>query len=279
MEKDKLMASAESDIKAIQRLIDIIAILRAPGGCPWDREQTHESLKRPMIEEACEVIDAIDRNDTDNLIEELGDVLLQVVFHAGLGKDAGTFTMADIANRECEKMIFRHPHVFANPDDNLSSAEVLSKWEDIKEREKKAKGDFESNAPVSDSIDKIPKVLPALLKADKIQSKAARVGFDWDNVNGAFDKVAEESIEIKEAIAKGDKDEIISEIGDLLFAVVNVARFLGVDPESALNRTNEKFARRFRFVEESAFANNKDLKEMSLDEMDALWNEAKKQGK
>ena len=273
---DDIMSPAIGDAAAVERLIKIIKILRAPGGCPWDREQTHDSLRRGMIEEAYEVVEAIERGDDANLREELGDVLLQVVFHADLANDEGKFTLADVANEECDKMIRRHPHVFKAKEEGLTASDVLDKWEDIKKTEKK-------NESQTDSMKKIPRDLPALLRADKIQAKAAKVGFDWEDVTGAFDKVAEESGELLEAYHEyrtmGVKTpHLKDELGDLLFAVVNVARFLDIDPEDALNGCSAKFMRRFAYIEQRAAALGRKLPDMSLAEMDALWNAAKAEG-
>ncbi len=273
---EEVMTRAEGDAAAVERLRRIIGILRAPQGCPWDKVQTHDSLRRGMIEEAYEVVEAIENGDDANLREELGDVLLQVIFHADLATDEGKFTLADVANEECDKMIRRHPHVFAAREEGLSPEDVLVKWDDIKKTEKK-------NESQTDSMRKIPRDLPALLRADKIQAKAAKVGFDWSDVSGAFDKVEEESRELLEAYrelsADGDGPQHVKdELGDLLFAVVNVARFLDIDPEDALNGCSAKFMRRFAYVEDTAAAQGRRLPDMSLADMDALWEEAKAKG-
>ncbi len=273
---EELFAPASSDAEAVERLIRIIKVLRAPGGCPWDRVQTHDSLRRGMIEEAYEVVEAIEKGDDANLREELGDVLLQVVFHADLASDEGKFSLADVANEECDKMIRRHPHVFAVREEGLSPEDVLVKWEDIKKTEKK-------NESQTESMEKIPRALPALLRADKIQAKAAKVGFDWDDVSGAFDKVAEESGELLEAYREMRSmgvrtPHVRDELGDLLFAVVNVARFLDIDPEDALNSTSAKFMRRFAYIEERVADQGRKMTDMSLEQLDLLWEEAKKKG-
>jgi tetrapyrrole methylase family protein/MazG family protein len=265
---DELFAHGKTTEEAVKRLADIVAVLRAPGGCPWDIEQTHESLKRELIEECYEVIQAIENKDDANLREELGDVLLQIVFHSDIARVEKRFDLADVANEECDKMIHRHPHVFGDMPNNITSKQVLENWEDIKKVEHKGESQTES-------MQKIPKELPALYRADKIQAKAKKVGFDWDDVNGAYQKVAEETAEVKEAVASGNKEEIEKEVGDLLFAAVNVARMLDVDPEIALNKTSDKFMRRFAYVEKTAQEQGKRLPEMTLEEMDKLWEDAK----
>lgn len=266
-----LTAAAEAKETAIGRLAEIIAILRVE--CPWDRVQTHESLRAGMLEEAYEVVEAIDNKDLANLREELGDVLLQVVFHAHIEEERGGFDLTDVINEECEKMIRRHPHVFLEESENnhaKSIDKVLEKWENIKVEEKHEKS-------CASRLERVPKALPALVRAFKVQKKAADVGFDWDDVSGAFDKVAEEYAEFMEqyAEAASSKQRLEEEMGDLLFSCVNVARFLDIDPESALNYTSDKFTRRFRYIEERANADGRRLEDMSLEEKDKLWEEAK----
>lgn len=266
-----LTAAAEAKETAIGRLAEIIAILRVE--CPWDRVQTHESLRAGMLEEAYEVVEAIDNKDLANLREELGDVLLQVVFHAHIEEERGGFDLTDVINEECEKMIRRHPHVFLEESENnhaKSIDKVLEKWENIKVEEKHEKS-------CASRLERVPKALPALVRAFKLQKKAADVGFDWEDVSGAFDKVAEEYAEFMEqyAEAASSKQRLEEEMGDLLFSCVNVARFLDIDPESALNYTSDKFTRRFRYIEERANADGRRLEDMSLEEMDKLWEEAK----
>lgn len=267
-----LTADSADNKEAIERLAEIIRVLRAE--CPWDKVQTHESLRKGMIEEAYETVEAIDNADMANLREELGDVLLQVVFHANLAEESGNFDLKDVINEECEKMIRRHPHVFLKETGNNSSKsidKVLEKWENIKVKEKHEES-------CTSRLQRVPKALPALMRAVKIQKKAADVGFDWDDVSGAFDKVNEERKELMEQYAKAPTSisRMEEEMGDLLFSCVNVARFLGIDPENALNSTSEKFIRRFAYVEREAAAAGKDLENMSLREMDELWEEAKK---
>lgn len=253
--------------KDFQDLLDIIETLRNPGGCPWDREQTHESLKSALLEECYEVIDAIENEDEDALIEELGDVLLQVVFHASIGKEDGYFDIMDVIGGISNKMINRHPHVFGNEEVNTSE-QVLVNWDEIKKEEKGIK-------TLTEEIQNIAKSLPATTRAYKVQKKAKKVGFDWDDVNCAMDKVKEELNEIKEVYNCEDKSIIEGEVGDLLFACINVARFLEVDGELALDKTIKKFIKRFSYIENEAIKNNKNLKDMTLEEMDKLWEEAK----
>ncbi|ELC8453960.1 nucleoside triphosphate pyrophosphohydrolase [Clostridium perfringens] len=253
--------------KDFQDLLDIIENLRNPGGCPWDREQTHESLKSALLEECYEVIDAIENEDEDALIEELGDVLLQVVFHASIGKEDGYFDIMDVIGGISNKMINRHPHVFGNEKANTSE-QVLVNWDEIKKEEKGIK-------TLTEEMQNIAKSLPATTRAYKVQKKAKKVGFDWDDVNCAMDKVKEELNEIKEVYNCEDKSIIEGEVGDLLFACINVARFLEVDGELALDKTIKKFIKRFSYIENEAIKNNKNLKDMTLEEMDKLWEEAK----
>lgn len=253
--------------KDFQDLLDIIETLRNPGGCPWDREQTHESLKSALLEECYEVIDAIENEDEDALIEELGDVLLQVVFHASIGKEDGYFDIMDVIGGISNKMINRHHHVFGNEEANTSE-QVLVNWDEIKKEEKGIK-------TLTEEMQNIAKSLPATTRAYKVQKKAKKVGFDWDDVNCAIDKVKEELNEIKEVYNCEDKSIIEGEVGDLLFACINVARFLEVDGELALDKTIKKFIKRFSYIENEAIKNNKNLKDMTLEEMDKLWEEAK----
>lgn len=253
--------------KDFQDLLDIIETLRNPGGCPWDREQTHESLKSAILEECYEVIDAIENEDEDALIEELGDVLLQVVFHASIGKEDGYFDIMDVIGAISNKMINRHPHVFGNEEANTSE-QVLVNWDEIKKEEKGIK-------TLTEEMQNIAKSLPATTRAYKVQKKAKKLGFDWDDVNCAMDKVKEELNEIKEVYNCEDKSIIEGEVGDLLFACINVARFLEVDGELALDKTIKKFIKRFSYIENEAIKNNKNLKDMTLEDMDKLWEEAK----
>ena len=246
-------------------LLRIMEILRAPDGCMWDREQDHQSIRQNFIEETYEVCEAIDEQDTEHLKEELGDVLLQVVFHAQMEKEKGVFDIEDVADGVCKKLIFRHPHIFGTVE-VASSEEILRNWDELKRKEKHQKTD-------TSALESVAKSLPGLIRAAKLQKKAAKVGFDWDGPQGALDKVAEELDEVRRA-AQGDGDPE-GEIGDLLFAAVNVCRMKKVPPELALNATTEKFIRRFSHIEEAARAQGRNLRDMTLREMDALWEEAK----
>lgn len=248
-------------------LIDLMKKLRSENGCPWDREQTHESLKRYIVEEAYEVIDAIDNYNMEALCEELGDLLLQVVFHSQIAEENGEFDVKDVINGITNKMIKRHTHVFGE-DICETSDDVLLNWEKIKQKEKNINS-------YTDNLKAIPKVLPALLRSYKVQEKAAHIGFDWDKVDEAIDKVKEELEELIQVYKTQDHENIIEEIGDLLFAVVNVARFFDINPEFALTKTIEKFITRFEYIEKTANKNGKRLEEMTLKEMDDLWNQAK----
>ena len=252
----------------VNDLIDIVEILRSPGGCPWDREQDHKSIRRDFLEETYEVIEAINKDDKDLLLEELGDVLLQVVFHTQIEREKGTFELSDVADGICKKMIERHPHVFGDVNAETSE-QVLENWDVIKKRTKQQKTQTESMLS-------IPREFPALMRADKVQKKASKVGFDWDSVDGAFDKVSEELEELKSAYSEGNQDNIREELGDLLFSVVNVSRFVKVDSEEALTNSTDKFIDRFSKVEKMANEQGMDMKNTDLSELDKLWDLAKK---
>ena len=255
------------DFYSMEDLIEIVRILRAPGGCPWDAEQTHETIRKDFIEETYEVIEAINKNSPEMLREELGDVLLQVVFHTVIEEEKNSFVFSDVTDEICKKLIVRHPHVFG--DVSVSSTEeVLTNWDAIKMNTKK-------QSTVADAIDSIPRELPALMRANKVQKKAAKVGFDWPDVEGAFEKINEEALEVKEAIANKNENEMLDEIGDLLFAVVNVARKTGIDPEEALTRATDKFAGRFALTEKMAEEQGLDMKNTPLEKLDELWDKAK----
>ncbi|WP_191566528.1 nucleoside triphosphate pyrophosphohydrolase [Metabacillus idriensis] len=253
-------------------LRSVIAELRGPNGCPWDLKQTHKSLKKYLIEECYELIEAIDEEDDDHVVEELGDVLLQVMLHSQIGSDEGIFSIDDVIRTLTDKMIRRHPHVFSNTV-VTGSEEVLSNWEQIKRAEK------ESDEKES-ILKSVAGSLPALSKAYHIQKKAAKVGFDWDDVESAWDKVREEIQEFKDELTDSDSEQekILAEFGDILFAFVNIGRFYGIEPEEALTSTNHKFKRRFEFIEKKANEQNSSLEEMALEEMDSFWNEAKRKG-
>ena len=255
------------DTYGVKDLVHIVAILRAPGGCPWDAEQTHQSIRRNFLEEAYEAAEAIDEGSPEHLKEELGDVLLQVVMHARMEEEEGRTDLNGVADGICKKLIYRHPHVFGDVT-VTGSGEVLANWDELKKKEK-------HQTTAADSVDAVARSLPGLWRAEKIQKKAAKVGFDWDGVDGAMEKLREESGELETAIAEGSN--VSEELGDLLFAAVNVARFVKTDPEAALSAACDKFARRFRAVEEAAAAQGKDLSAMTLAEMDALWDAVKAQ--
>lgn len=250
---------------ALAQLREIVARLRAPDGCPWDREQTHSSLRAGLIEEAYEVVEAINKSDDANLREELGDLLLQVVFHAQIAAEEGRFDFDAVAQDISEKLIRRHPHVFGD-DSCADSAEVLKRWDEIKRAEK---GNVAQSA-----IDGVSTSLPGLMRALKVQKKAARVGFDWPDAAPVFDKIREEVSEL-EAELNAPAEKLEDELGDVLFSVVNLARKLKVDPEVAMQRATDKFSARFREVEALAAARSLSLEKMSLAELDALWDEVK----
>ncbi len=259
-----------NDTAAITRLLDVMRKLRGQGGCPWDREQTIASLKPCLLEECHELLEAMDNNDdTANHIEELGDVLLQVVFQSVIREQEGSFTFDDVADAITAKLIRRHPHVFGDTSAE-TTGEVLKNWEQIKQVEKKHKPDHSA-------LDGVPVTLPALLKAQRIQSKASRVGFDWEDSTGAIAKIREETDELIEACEQGDQAAVAGEAGDLLFSVVNYCRFIDVDAESALELTNKKFSRRFKEVEKKVRAMDKDMRKCTLEELDAIWDEVKRE--
>ena len=252
----------------VSRLRGIVARLRSPGGCPWDREQTHESLRAALIEECYEAVEAIESADDANLREELGDLLLHVVMHAHMAGERTAFGFEDVVEGVCEKLIRRHPHVFG--DVNVAeSAQVVQLWEQIKRREK---------GEALSVMDNLPPGFPALLRAQQAQKKAARVGFDWDEPSDVLDKVAEEIEELHEAVSRPDGNNIEEELGDLLFSLVNLARKLGVDAESSLAGATRKFIRRFRAVEAEIVAGGRTIEQASAAEMNALWDRNKASG-
>ncbi len=251
----------------VNNLVEIMEVLRSEGGCPWDRDQTHDSLKPHLIEESYEVLEALNKKDDFLLEEELGDLLLQIIFHSQLAKERDAFSLREVVHGICEKLIFRHPHVFSDLHvDTIEGVEAT--WEEQKRKEKQIES-------IADSMKRIPKELPALLKSEKIQNKAADVGFDWDKLEDVVDKVKEELHEAVEAWGDQDPSHIKEEAGDLLFAVVNLLRFLKVNPEIALNAACNKFINRFEYIENQANKVKKDLRKMKLKEMDILWDESK----
>lgn len=257
--------------ESIGRLREIVGTLRSPEGCPWDREQTHSSLRGALLEECYEAIDAINRADDKNLSEELGDLLLLVVMHAQLGQERGAFHFDELVHGVCEKLIRRHPHVFGGGEAG-DSGEVLRQWEQVKRQEKGGKASV---------LDGLAAALPGLMRAQAVQKKAARVGFDWGETGPVLDKIGEELEELREVLAGGEvgagAGRVEEELGDLLFSVVNLARKLGCEAETCLNGTTEKFIRRFRAVEAGAAAMGRQVEELSLAEMDLFWEQSKAQ--
>jgi MazG family protein len=256
-----------------QAFVELIARLRGPGGCPWDREQTHASLKPNVIEEAYEVAEAIDQGDPE-LAGELGDLLLQVVFHAQMARERQAFTIDDVIARVAEKMVRRHPHVFAD-DPAATPAEVLRNWESLKARERE---DRDGATPQRSMLDSVSKGLPGVMEAYQMATKASRVGFDWPDAASVLAKLDEELVELRQAAAAGDRRAVESEVGDLLFATVSAARLLGIDPESALKAANRKFRRRFGHVEHRLRESGRQPADSDLTEMESLWQEAKRDG-
>ena len=262
--------------KSFDELVAVMNRLRAPGGCPWDAEQTYESLSPYLLEEAYETFDAIheaaETGDTSHLTEELGDLLLQVVFHSTIATERGDFTIDDVAAGVAKKLILRHPHVFS--DTKLESAQaVLDNWDELKANERAASG---KPKKISEYLlDEVPVHFPALLEGLKLTKKAAKVGFDWAHPDQVFSKLHEEIGELRSAIEQKDEENINEEIGDLLFVVVNLARKLGVEPETALKKTNRKFRKRFKFIEDELKTRGKKFEQSNLEEMDNLWNKAK----
>ena len=248
--------------------LEVMRLLRAPGGCPWDREQTHGSIRRNFLEETYEVLDALDRDDPRDMCEELGDVLMQVAFHAQIEAERGNFTMDDVVDGVTKKLVYRHPHVFGTVEAETSE-QVLVNWEALKRKEK-------GQETTADAVESVPHTLPALWRAEKVQKKAAKAGFDWPDVTGALDKLEEEVRELRAALEAGQAADaphgIREELGDTLFMAAKIAQMSGVDPEDALHRACDKFDRRFRAVEEAA---DKPLPECGEAELLALWNDAK----
>jgi MazG family protein len=270
-------SSAKQAGEEFTQLVELIARLRAPGGCPWDREQTHQSLKPMLLEEAYEVVEAIDEGNDEEFKGELGDLLLQVVFHSQIATEEDRFTVAEVIDRISSKMIRRHPHVFGE-DTAQTAGEVLRNWEAIKQAELEAKGKRTDDASMLDSVSTR---LPAVMEAFQMTTKVSRVDFDWPDVASVLEKLDEEVEELKQAV--GDEhpshNEIAGEVGDLLFVAVNVARLLGIDPESALKASNRKFRRRFRYIEDRLREQGRKPADSDHIEMDSLWDEAKAQEK
>ncbi len=260
------MHTREEKLEAFGRFLDILDELRVK--CPWDRKQTNESLRPNTIEEVYELCDALMKNDQKNICKELGDVLLHVAFYAKIGSEKGEFDIKDVCDRLCEKLIFRHPHVFGEAKAETAEM-VIQNWEQLKLKEK------EGNKTV---LSGVPDALPSLIKAYRIQDKARNVGFDWEQREQVWDKVKEEIGEFQAEVEKMDKEKAEAEFGDVLFSLINAARLYHINPDNALERTNQKFIRRFGYLEEHTIKEGKDLKDLSLQEMDDLWNEAKRKG-
>lgn len=254
-----------------QKLVELVDMLRGPQGCPWDRGQTRETLKPLLVEETYEVLEALDGSDSEELCDELGDLLFQVILHSCISKEKGEFDVGDVCRRSYEKMVGRHPHVFGE-ESYRDSQELLRNWERIKAAEKKATG-----RPVTRKslLDGIPKELPSLYFAYQVSSKAARVGFDWGNIEDIREKLLEEFEELRSALEEGDEEKAKDEMGDLLFSAVNMARHLQIDPETALNRANRKFSARFKAMEEFFSGQGKDLQEVEAHEMEVFWQDHK----
>lgn len=248
-------------------LVEIVKVLRAPGGCPWDREQTHESIRSNFIEETYEAIEAIDNGDKKLLLEELGDVLLQVALHTEMEREQGVFDMNDVCDGICKKLIVRHPHVFGDLS-AADSKEALSNWDAVKMKTK-------SQKTYTEAMQSVSRALPSLMRAEKVQRKASKVGFEWEGVEGAMTNLVEECGELKAAIELGSAENQHEELGDVLFSVVNVSRYIGVDSERALYDSCDKFINRFSMVEQLAQKRGIDMKSASLEELDALWDEVK----
>lgn len=251
----------------INDFLRLVTVLRSPGGCPWDRKQTHESIKKNFIEETYEVVEAINKADAEGLKEELGDVLLQVAMHSEMESEKGSFDFNDVVNDICKKLVVRHPHVFGDAAAQ-SSDEALQNWDQVKLKTKGMKKQGEA-------MIKVPREFPALMRAQKVQEKAAKAGFDWDDINGAVDKLHEEIDELETALAAGVGKDIEEEFGDVLFSCVNVSRFIGADSEEALTASTDKFIKRYLLVEKLAADEGLDMKTASIEELDELWNKAK----
>jgi MazG family protein len=266
-----MSSNSQAAGEKFRELVEIMARLRAPGGCPWDRKQSFDTIKAYLLEETYEVMEAIDRRDWKALADELGDLLLQPVFFAEMAAEADLFTISDALDAINRKLIRRHPHVFAGASAETAE-DVKKRWEEIKKEEKASAGEPE---PAS-ILDSVPRNLPALMEAEKIGHRAAELGFEWENTSGVLEKLTEEAGELAAAANSADRDHIEHEIGDLLFTIVNLARFLRVDPEQALRKTNARFRQRFAHVERGIAAAGQSGSELSLDGMETLWQEAKR---
>jgi MazG family protein len=254
-----------------QKLLELMDTLRGPGGCPWDQEQTRETLKPLLVEEAFEVLEALDGSDSNELCDELGDLLFQVIFHSRIAKEEEEFDIHDVCRRSYEKMVNRHPHVFGD-EHYRDSGELLKHWEDIKAAEKESSGGEVTRESL---LDGIPEKIPALYATYQMSSKASRVGFDWSDIEQIRDKWVEEFEELQDALRQGEEQHIKEEVGDLLFASLNIARYLQIDPETALSRANRKFSERFRAMERHFTSEGRALKEVPLEEMEAFWQDNK----
>ena len=275
----KTNASGGSAGQWFEKLVRLQARLRASHGCPWDREQTHATLRTYLIEEAYEVLDALESGKDAKFADEMGDLLLQIVFHSQIATEEGRFSVADVIRGVHEKMVRRHPHVFGEKRAK-NAAEVLKNWEQIKQEERRAKGQPASSASKNTAakeslLDGVPRGLPALMEGFQLTRRAARIGFDWDSTSGIFDKLEEEMHELRKALSQGDAGEIEAELGDLLFVGINLARFLKVDPEIAVKKANAKFSRRFREMEALAAERGTTLAAVPRAELETLWEEAK----
>lgn len=258
----------EKENYSVEDLVGIMQLLRGDNGCPWDKEQTHTSIRNNLLEEAYETADAIDRLDDTDMAEELGDLLLQIVFHCQMAKERGAYDLNKVADGICKKLVYRHPHIFSNVVANTSD-EVLTNWDKLKNKEKQMQS-------YSDTLNAVPKAFPACLRAQKIQKRAAKAGYDFKSVQDAILKIEEELAEFKQAMSENDVNSASGELGDLLFSVINVTRFLKVDAEQCLNNTTDRFINRFSMAEELAKNFNKDLSDLSNEELDELWEKAKK---
>jgi MazG family protein len=262
--------------KIFEDLVAVQARLRAPGGCPWDREQTHSTLRTYLIEEAYEVLDAIEKGNSQDLAEELGDLLLQVLFHADLARETGAFDISHVITGIHDKMVRRHPHVFGDVKAE-NSGEVLKNWAQLKAKEKLAASPKDLSPPKSapSALDGVPRTIPALLEAYQLTRRAAQIGFDWERIEGIFEKLEEEGAELRAALAASNRRNAEEEVGDILFSVVNLARFLGLDPEVTLKHSNLKFKERFQEMESKALGSGQPLSQLSKEELEKFWEAAK----